>query len=85
VEVGKSCPRALTEHHTVKVYWGVEVSSTHSLASELYGSGQFHTPTTLPQGKIPWYPLDRRLGGPQSHSGHGGEEKKSQPPPGIEP
>jgi hypothetical protein len=21
------------------------------------------------QGKSPWYPLDRRLGGPQSHSG----------------
>jgi hypothetical protein len=24
--------------------------------------------------------LDRRLGGPQSSSGHGGEEKNSQPP-----
>jgi hypothetical protein len=33
----------------------------------------------------PRYPLDRRLGGPQSRSGHGGEEKNSQPPPGIEP
>jgi hypothetical protein len=28
-----------------------------------------------PQGKSPWYPLDGRLGGPQSRSGHGGEEK----------
>jgi hypothetical protein len=37
------------------------------------------------QGKSSWYPLDRRLGGPQSHSGRGGEEKNSQPPPGIEP
>jgi len=27
-----------------------------------------------PQGKSPWYPLDRRLGGPQSLSGHGGED-----------
>jgi hypothetical protein len=28
------------------------------------------------QGKIPWYPLDRRLGGYQkSHSGCGDEEK----------
>jgi hypothetical protein len=27
------------------------------------------------QGKSPWYPLDRRLGGPQSRSGRGGEEK----------
>jgi len=28
-----------------------------------------------PQGKCPSYPLDRRLGGPQSHSGCSGEEK----------
>jgi len=35
--------------------------------------------------KASWYPLDRRLGGPQSCSGHGGEEKNSQPPLGIEP
>jgi hypothetical protein len=34
------------------------------------------------QGKSPWYPLDRRLGGPQSRSGHNGEEKNSQPPAG---
>jgi hypothetical protein len=38
-----------------------------------------------PQGKSPWYPLDRRLGEPQSWSGHGGEEKNSQPLPGLEP
>jgi hypothetical protein len=37
-----------------------------------------------PQGKSPWYPLDRRLGGPQSRSGHGIEEKNSQPPLGLE-
>jgi hypothetical protein len=35
-------------------------------------------------GKSPWYPLDRRLGGPQSRSGRGGEEKNSQPLPGLE-
>jgi len=29
-------------------------------------SGQLHTPTTLPPGKEPWYPLDRRLGGPKA-------------------
>jgi hypothetical protein len=34
------------------------------------------TPRPLyPHGKSPWYPLDRRLGGPQSRSGRGGEEK----------
>jgi hypothetical protein len=38
-----------------------------------------------PQGKGPWYPLDRRLGGPQSQSGCSGEEKNSQPLPGLEP
>jgi hypothetical protein len=27
------------------------------------------------QGKSRWYPLDRRLAGPQSRSGWGGEEK----------
>jgi len=37
-----------------------------------------------PLGKSPWYPLNRRLGGPQSRSGRGGEEKNSQPPPAIE-
>jgi hypothetical protein len=43
------------------------------------------TPRPLyPQGKRSWYPLDRRPGGPQSRSGRGGEEKNSQPPPGIE-
>jgi hypothetical protein len=29
--------------------------------------------------------MDKRLGGPRSRSGRGGEEKNSQPPPGIEP
>jgi hypothetical protein len=48
-------------------------------------SGQFHAPAALLQEKSPWYPLDRRLGGPQSHSGRSGEEKNSQLPPGIEP
>jgi hypothetical protein len=43
------------------------------------------TPQPLyPQGKNPWYPLDRRLGGPQSRSGCGGEEKDSQPPSEME-
>jgi hypothetical protein len=44
--------------------------------------------TTLPlysQGKSHWYSLDRRLGGLQSRSGCGGEEKNSQPLPGLEP
>jgi hypothetical protein len=44
------------------------------------------TPRLLyPQEKSSRYQLDRRVGGPQSLSGHGVEEKTSQPPPGIEP
>jgi len=37
-----------------------------------------------PQGKSPWYPLDRRMGGPQSRFGGDGEEKNSQSLPGLE-
>jgi hypothetical protein len=48
-------------------------------------SGQLHAPAALPQGKSPWHPLERKLGGPQSRSARGGEERNSQPPPGIEP
>jgi len=36
-------------------------------------------------GKSPWDLLYRRLGGSQNRSGHGGEEKDSQPPLEIEP
>jgi hypothetical protein len=44
------------------------------------------TPQLLyPQGKSLWYPLDRRLGGPQNRSGRGGEEKNSYSLPGLEP
>jgi hypothetical protein len=33
----------------------------------------------------PWYPLESRLGRPQSRSRRGGEEKNSQSLPGFEP
>jgi hypothetical protein len=43
-------------------------------------SGQCHAPAVLyPRGKDPWYPLDRRLDGLQSRSGHGLEKKSSAP------
>jgi hypothetical protein len=48
-------------------------------------SGQLHVPAALLQRKNCWYPLDRRLGGPQSRSERGGKEKNSQPLPGLEP
>jgi hypothetical protein len=40
-------------------------------------SGQLHTLAALSREKNPRYPLDRRLSGPQSWSGRGGEEKKN--------
>jgi hypothetical protein len=43
-------------------------------------SGQPHAPAALPPRKEPYYPLDRRLGGLQSRSGRGGEEKNSNLP-----
>jgi hypothetical protein len=42
-------------------------------------SGQLHDPAALPPGKSPWYPRDRRLGGPHCHSGRGGIEKIPNP------
>jgi len=45
----------------------------------------FNPRPLYPQGQSPWYPSDRRLSEPQNRYGRGGEEKNSQPPPGIEP
>jgi hypothetical protein len=70
----KSC---LTEHHAMKTYWG-----TGGIAPRILDLG------TRWRGVVSFtsrYSLARRLGGPQSRSGHCGEGKNSQPPPGIEP
>jgi hypothetical protein len=50
-------------------------------------SGQFHAPAAILQGKSPHYLFDWRMGGPQSRSLSGGEEKiiKSLTLPRIEP
>jgi hypothetical protein len=48
-------------------------------------SGKLHAPAALPSGNLSLTPLDRRLGGTQSRSRRGGEEKNSQPLPGLEP
>jgi hypothetical protein len=47
-------------------------------------SSQLHALSALFPGKSPWYSLNRRLGGPQSWTGCGAEEKNSQPLPEIE-
>jgi len=45
------------------------------------------TQLLYPGGKNFWWPLDRRMGGPQNQSGHGSEDKKrpSLHLPAIEP
>jgi hypothetical protein len=84
----RGCPCTLTEHHAIKAYCGVDVQLHAFLTSALDG-GEWSAsrPAALPPppGKSPWYPLDRRLGRSQSSSGRGGEEKNSQPLPGVEP
>jgi hypothetical protein len=71
----------------MKVYWGSEDIAPNIL--DLSTRGRLvvsFTPWPLyPQGKSPWYPSYRRLGGPQSQSGHDGEEKNSRSLPGLEP
>jgi hypothetical protein len=46
-------------------------------------SGQLHALAAISPGKEHLVPIDRRLGEPQSQSGHSVKEKKSQPLPGI--
>jgi hypothetical protein len=77
----------LTKNHTMKTNWGRGGIAPRilDLSTRWRWVGSFTPGPLHPQGKSTWYPLDRRLSGPQSRSGHGGEEKNSQPPPGIEP
>jgi hypothetical protein len=71
----------------MKTYWG-----SGSIAPRILDLGagwrwvlNFTPQPFYPQGKSPWYPLDRRLAGPQRRSGRGGEEKNVQPLLGLEP
>jgi hypothetical protein len=75
-----------TKHHAMKTYWG-----SGGIAPGILWPGtswrwvvSFMPQLLYLQGKRPWYPLDRRLGGPQSQSGHRVEEKNSQPLSGID-
>jgi hypothetical protein len=49
------------------------------LVNEIEFHQHEHDTNKFNLGESPWCPLDRRLGGPQSWSGHGDEEKNSQP------
>jgi len=83
VEVRKSCPCDLVEHHTmIERRYG----STHSVIGTRWRwVVSFKSRLLYPQAKNPWYPLDRRLCGPQSRYGRCGEDKNSQPLPAHEP
>jgi hypothetical protein len=71
----------------MKAYWG-----SGFIAPRIFDLGTrwrwvvSFTPQSLyPQRKSFWYPLERRLGGPQCRSGGGGKEKNSQPLSTLEP
>jgi len=71
----------------MKAYWGsggIE-SRILDLSTRWIWVVSFTIRPLYPQGKSSWCPLDKRLGGPQNRRGRGGEEKNSQPPPGLKP
>jgi hypothetical protein len=75
----------LTKHHEMKMYWSGGIAPRIlDLGTRWRWVVSFTTQPLCPQGKRPWYPLDRRLGGPQSRSGRGGEEKIPQCLPALE-
>jgi hypothetical protein len=65
---GKGVPVLLTEHHAMKTYWrsGGIAPRILDLGTRWRWVVSFTPWPIYPQGKKPWYPLDRRLGGPQS-------------------
>jgi hypothetical protein len=71
------------KHYAIKTYGEWRYSSTFlDLGSRWEWSASCPCHFT-PQGNSPWYPLDRRLGEPQSRSGHCGEVEILQS--GIKP
>jgi hypothetical protein len=71
----------------MKAYWGSGGVAPRILdvGTRLRWVLSFTHRPLYPQAKSPWYPLDTRLGGPQSRSGRGDEEQNFQPLPGLEP
>jgi hypothetical protein len=71
VRQGKVVPK----HHAVKTYRGSGGIAPRILILGIRWSWavSFTSRSLYLQGKSPWYPLDRRLGGPQNRSGRGNE------------
>jgi hypothetical protein len=71
----------------MKAYWGGEVY-LHAFLTPALDGGEWSTSRPgrfTSRERAICYPLDRRLGVPQSRSGDGGEEKSSQLLLGLEP
>jgi hypothetical protein len=68
----------LTKHHAIKMYErsGGIAPRLFNLCTRRRWVVSFMSRTLYSQEKSPWYPLNRRLGGPQSRCGRGGEKKK---------
>jgi hypothetical protein len=71
----------------MKAYWGNGGIATRiiDLGIRWRSVVSFMTRPLYPQGKSPWFPLDRRLGELKCRSERGGEEKNSQHLSGLEP
>jgi hypothetical protein len=71
----------------MKTYWGSDGIAPRILylGTRWRWVVSFKPRPLYPQGKRPWYPVNRRLDGPQIRSGLGGEQKNSQPLPRLEP
>jgi hypothetical protein len=63
----------------MKAYWGSGCTAPRilDLGTRWRLVVSFTPYPFYPQIKRSWYPFDRRLGGPHSRSGHGGEQKNS--------
>jgi hypothetical protein len=68
---GKVILHLISKHHAMKTY-GSTILDLSTRWRRVVG---FMPQPLYPQEKSPWYALYRRLGGPQSRSGHSGEEK----------
>jgi hypothetical protein len=71
----------------MKAYWGNGGIAPHilNLGTRRRLMVSFTHRPPYSQRKIPRYPPNKRLGGPQNKSGRGGEEKDSKPLPVLEP
>jgi hypothetical protein len=79
----KSCPATRYEGA-----WGESRYSSYSFLTSALHGGEWSVSRpdrALPPGKVPRYPLYRRLGGPQSRSGRRDHKKNPLPLSGIEP